>query len=151
MWSLHVISDSPTLTIFWFWHFFYFEMTMSFDAFSHTLTINMKDKYLKCFWLFCSWWQHSSNLASYEQQDAHEFFISMLDMIHESERSTLQNKGWLDLCQVLYYFYYSFDFCVFYSETISGTCFTLYPLKSLASYYITAFYSRVWRLPLYCT
>lgn len=45
----------------------------------------------------------------------------------------------------------SFDFCVFYSETISGTCFTLYPLKSLASYYITAFYSRVWRLPLYCT
>ncbi|CAL9210800.1 unnamed protein product [Musa hybrid cultivar] len=39
-----------------------------------------------------SWWQHSSNLASYEQQDAHEFFISMLDMIHESERSTLQNK-----------------------------------------------------------
>ncbi|WOL19048.1 ubiquitin carboxyl-terminal hydrolase 22 isoform X2 [Canna indica] len=40
-----------------------------------------------------SWWQYSSNLASYEQQDAHEFFISMLDMIHESERSTLQNKG----------------------------------------------------------
>ncbi|ONK76708.1 uncharacterized protein A4U43_C03F31300 [Asparagus officinalis] len=30
-----------------------------------------------------SWWQHASNLASYEQQDAHEFFISMLDAIHE--------------------------------------------------------------------
>ncbi|KAK6129811.1 hypothetical protein DH2020_036445 [Rehmannia glutinosa] len=30
-----------------------------------------------------SWWQHSENLASYEQQDAHEFFISMLDRIHE--------------------------------------------------------------------
>ncbi|KAL0345368.1 UNVERIFIED_CONTAM: Ubiquitin C-terminal hydrolase 22 [Sesamum radiatum] len=30
-----------------------------------------------------SWWQHASNLASYEQQDAHEFFISMLDGIHE--------------------------------------------------------------------
>ncbi|XP_077237979.1 ubiquitin C-terminal hydrolase 22-like [Tasmannia lanceolata] len=30
-----------------------------------------------------SWWQHAENLASYEQQDAHEFFISMLDGIHE--------------------------------------------------------------------
>ncbi|KAK4485834.1 hypothetical protein RD792_006144 [Penstemon davidsonii] len=30
-----------------------------------------------------SWWQHSENLASYEQQDAHEFFISVLDGIHE--------------------------------------------------------------------
>ncbi|XP_015572595.1 ubiquitin C-terminal hydrolase 22 isoform X2 [Ricinus communis] len=32
-----------------------------------------------------SWWQHSANLASYEQQDAHEFFIALLDGIHESE------------------------------------------------------------------
>ncbi|KAG8381941.1 hypothetical protein BUALT_Bualt05G0025000 [Buddleja alternifolia] len=30
-----------------------------------------------------SWWQHSENLANYEQQDAHEFLISMLDGIHE--------------------------------------------------------------------
>ncbi|KAH7574364.1 hypothetical protein JRO89_XS03G0286900 [Xanthoceras sorbifolium] len=30
-----------------------------------------------------SWWQHAANLASYDQQDAHEFFISMLDGIHE--------------------------------------------------------------------
>ncbi|KAK7388603.1 hypothetical protein VNO78_23425 [Psophocarpus tetragonolobus] len=30
-----------------------------------------------------SWWQHAANLATYEQQDAHEFFISMLDGIHE--------------------------------------------------------------------
>ncbi|KAG4930108.1 hypothetical protein JHK86_047069 [Glycine max] len=29
------------------------------------------------------WWQHAANLATYEQQDAHEFFISMLDGIHE--------------------------------------------------------------------
>lgn len=37
-----------------------------------------------------SWWKHASNLASYEQQDAHEFFISVLDGIHE----TMQNdKG----------------------------------------------------------
>ncbi|XP_058113999.1 ubiquitin C-terminal hydrolase 22 [Magnolia sinica] len=41
-----------------------------------------------------SWWQHAANLASYEQQDAHEFFISMLDRIHEKEeRSSPQSKG----------------------------------------------------------
>ncbi|KAK9098118.1 hypothetical protein Syun_025163 [Stephania yunnanensis] len=40
-----------------------------------------------------SWWKHSSNLASYEQQDAHEFFISMLDGIHEKEdHGRHQNK-----------------------------------------------------------
>ncbi|KAL3498264.1 hypothetical protein ACH5RR_040996 [Cinchona calisaya] len=32
-----------------------------------------------------SWWKQSENLANYEQQDAHEFFISMLDRIHEKE------------------------------------------------------------------
>lgn len=32
-----------------------------------------------------SWWQYSENLATYEQQDAHEFFISILDRIHEKE------------------------------------------------------------------
>ncbi|KAH0645002.1 hypothetical protein KY284_032886 [Solanum tuberosum] len=32
-----------------------------------------------------SWWQHSENHATYEQQGAHEFFISMLDMIHDKE------------------------------------------------------------------
>nr|CAD1825809.1 unnamed protein product [Ananas comosus var. bracteatus] len=31
-----------------------------------------------------SWWQQASNLANYEQQDAHEFFISILDRIHEN-------------------------------------------------------------------
>ncbi|XP_062098015.1 ubiquitin C-terminal hydrolase 22 [Humulus lupulus] len=31
-------------------------------------------------------WQHSANLASYEQQDAHEFFISVLDGIHEESK-----------------------------------------------------------------
>lgn len=41
----------------------------------------------------CSWWQHSANLASYEQQDAHEFFISVLDRIHETEEKIRpQNK-----------------------------------------------------------
>jgi ubiquitin carboxyl-terminal hydrolase 22/27/51 len=47
-------------------------------------------------WLYCSWWQHAANLASYEQQDAHEFFISMLDGIHEKvekERRKSQSQG----------------------------------------------------------
>ncbi|XP_062164067.1 ubiquitin C-terminal hydrolase 22 [Alnus glutinosa] len=40
-----------------------------------------------------SWWQHSSNLASYQQQDAHEFFISVLDGIHEKEsKSSNRNR-----------------------------------------------------------
>eukprot|EP00897_Mesotaenium_endlicherianum_P000286 jgi/Mesen1/10258/ME000778S09605 len=29
-----------------------------------------------------SWWRHAENLAGYEQQDAHEFFISTIDGIH---------------------------------------------------------------------
>ncbi|XP_077215235.1 ubiquitin C-terminal hydrolase 22-like [Tasmannia lanceolata] len=44
--------------------------------------------------LLYSWWQHAANLACYEQQDAHEFFISMLDRIHEKEEKSIpQNKG----------------------------------------------------------
>ncbi|CAI0388849.1 unnamed protein product [Linum tenue] len=46
-----------------------------------------------------SWWQHASNLASYDQQDAHEFFISMLDGIHENverDRGKPQRHG--DCC-----------------------------------------------------
>ncbi|CAN6459575.1 unnamed protein product [Victoria cruziana] len=46
--------------------------------------------------LLHSWWQHAANLASYEQQDAHEFFISMLDAIHEREepsQSNIRNGG----------------------------------------------------------
>ncbi|XP_065848865.1 ubiquitin C-terminal hydrolase 22 [Euphorbia lathyris] len=39
-----------------------------------------------------SWWQHSVNLASYEQQDAHEFFISVLDGIHEKEAPNKDNS-----------------------------------------------------------
>nr|XP_043607789.1 ubiquitin C-terminal hydrolase 22 [Erigeron canadensis] len=35
-----------------------------------------------------SWWRLSENLACYEQQDAHEFFMSMLDRIHEKEGKT---------------------------------------------------------------
>ncbi|OAY31509.1 ubiquitin C-terminal hydrolase 22 [Manihot esculenta] len=48
-----------------------------------------------------SWWQHASNLASYEQQDAHEFFISMLDGIHEKVEKDLRkphNQGHGDCC-----------------------------------------------------
>ncbi|KAG5591144.1 hypothetical protein H5410_041658 [Solanum commersonii] len=35
--------------------------------------------------LAVDWWQHSGNHATYEQQEAHEFFISMLDKIHDKE------------------------------------------------------------------
>ncbi|GAV89160.1 UCH domain-containing protein/zf-UBP domain-containing protein [Cephalotus follicularis] len=48
-----------------------------------------------------SWWQHAANLASYEQQDAHEFFISMLDGIHEKvekDKRKLQSQGNGDCC-----------------------------------------------------
>lgn len=37
-----------------------------------------------------SWWVHSENHATYEQQDAHEFFISILDQIHEKESKNLK-------------------------------------------------------------
>ncbi|KAF9617082.1 hypothetical protein IFM89_033187, partial [Coptis chinensis] len=52
-------------------------------------------------WVYYSWWQHAANLASYEQQDAHEFFISMLDGIHEKaekERGKPQSQGNGDCC-----------------------------------------------------
>lgn len=51
--------------------------------------------------LLYSWWQHAANLATYEQQDAHEFFISMLDGIHEKvdkDRSKVQSQGSGDCC-----------------------------------------------------
>lgn len=61
--------------------------------------------YLIFFWLsslwFVSWWQHASNLASYEQQDAHEFFISILDHIHENikdEQHKSHEQGHGDCC-----------------------------------------------------
>ena len=48
----------------------------------------------KSLYVFCSWWLHSENLATYEQQDAHEFFISILDQIHEKESKNLKlNRG----------------------------------------------------------
>lgn len=39
-----------------------------------------------------SWWRLSENLACYEQQDAHEFFMSVLDRIHEKEEKTRNKK-----------------------------------------------------------
>ncbi|XP_052200306.1 ubiquitin C-terminal hydrolase 22-like [Diospyros lotus] len=48
-----------------------------------------------------SWWQYAANLASYEQQDAHEFFISMLDGIHEKvekDKRKPQSQGNGDCC-----------------------------------------------------
>ncbi|KAJ4849951.1 hypothetical protein Tsubulata_004842 [Turnera subulata] len=49
-----------------------------------------------------SWWQYSANWASYDQQDAHEFFISMLDGIHEKvaekDRCKSHSQGHGDCC-----------------------------------------------------
>ncbi|KAJ4957672.1 hypothetical protein NE237_024783 [Protea cynaroides] len=48
-----------------------------------------------------SWWLHAANLASYQQQDAHEFFISMLDGIHEKvekDQFKPQRQGSGDCC-----------------------------------------------------
>ncbi|KAG0461423.1 hypothetical protein HPP92_021720 [Vanilla planifolia] len=49
-----------------------------------------------------SWWQHASHLASYEQQDAHDFFITMLDRIHEDEHEWCKSliEGGGDCCIV---------------------------------------------------
>ncbi|KAB1204785.1 Ubiquitin carboxyl-terminal hydrolase 22 [Morella rubra] len=48
-----------------------------------------------------SWWQHSANLASYEQQDAHEFFISVLDGIHEKEGKSRNGNRDTGDCQCI--------------------------------------------------
>ncbi|XP_028787962.1 ubiquitin C-terminal hydrolase 22-like [Neltuma alba] len=48
-----------------------------------------------------SWWQHAANLAGYEQQDAHEFFISMLDGLCEKverDRRKPHSQGIGDCC-----------------------------------------------------
>ncbi|KNA09022.1 hypothetical protein SOVF_157520 isoform B [Spinacia oleracea] len=52
--------------------------------------------------LLYSWWQHAANLATYEQQDAHEFFISMLDGIHEKvkDRSKMQSQGYFRMSKL---------------------------------------------------
>ncbi|XP_078151023.1 ubiquitin-specific protease 22 [Carex rostrata] len=48
-----------------------------------------------------SWWRLSSDLASYEQQDAHEFFISILDRIHDNlveDQQISNHNGQGDCC-----------------------------------------------------
>jgi ubiquitin C-terminal hydrolase len=49
--------------------------------------------FFKKIFFYCSWWMHSSDLASYEQQDAHEFFISILDRIHDNLVQDQQNSN----------------------------------------------------------
>ncbi|CAN8299142.1 unnamed protein product [Cochlearia groenlandica] len=51
--------------------------------------------------LLYSWWQHSTNLATYEQQDSHEFFISLLDCIHENEGKSKCLYKDLEECQCI--------------------------------------------------
>ncbi|KAF8400478.1 hypothetical protein HHK36_013776 [Tetracentron sinense] len=59
-------------------------LSCDFDAIFSAVFSGDRTPYSPAQFLY-SWWQHSANLASYEQQDAHEFFISMLDRIHEKE------------------------------------------------------------------
>lgn len=56
---------------------------------------------VKLFVFVSSWWQHSANLASYEQQDAHEFFISMLDAIHEKDGKSRNGSKGNEDCQCI--------------------------------------------------
>lgn len=68
-------------------------------------------------WLYPSWWQHAANLASYEQQDAHEFFISMLDGIHEKvekDRRKPQSQGAFCPVPVSFFHFFISRLCVYY-------------------------------------
>lgn len=58
-----------------------------------------------------SWWRLSSDLACYEQQDAHEFFISILDRIHDNlvEDQPISNHNGTILYTFLVHFYYSYN------------------------------------------
>ncbi|KAL8201113.1 hypothetical protein R6Q57_012452 [Mikania cordata] len=64
-----------------------------------------------------SWWRLSENLACYEQQDAHEFFMSVLDRIHEKEGKTRNtNKG--NFGAIIRLYVYVFEF--FHSDSKIG-------------------------------
>lgn len=66
-----------------------------------------------------SWWQQLEYLACYEQQDAHEFFISMLDRIHEKAgEATEPNKDNGD-CQCIAHKLFS---GLLRSDVICTTC-----------------------------
>ncbi|EFJ15451.1 hypothetical protein SELMODRAFT_118322 [Selaginella moellendorffii] len=50
-------------------------------------------RYLFLFSFLNSWWQHAANLAGYEQQDAHDFFISAVEGIHANSQQPELRKG----------------------------------------------------------
>ncbi|XP_024534516.1 ubiquitin carboxyl-terminal hydrolase 22 isoform X1 [Selaginella moellendorffii] len=62
------------------------ELFSSFSFPSH-------EKYLFLFSFLNSWWQHAANLAGYEQQDAHDFFISAVEGIHANSQQPELRKG----------------------------------------------------------
>ncbi|KAL4571439.1 hypothetical protein LXL04_018198 [Taraxacum kok-saghyz] len=67
--------------------------------------------------LLYSLWQRSGNLANYAMQDAHEFFISMLDGIHENvekdeKKPHSQGELSFNLYYFLLYFSCSGDCCI---------------------------------------
>ena len=43
-------------------------------------------------------WTHARHLAGYEQQDAHEFFIAALDVLHRHSRSKIALRSLTCVC-----------------------------------------------------
>ncbi|XP_021758020.1 ubiquitin carboxyl-terminal hydrolase 22-like [Chenopodium quinoa] len=73
-----------------------------------------------------SWWLHSENHATYEQQDAHEFFISILDQIHEKESKNLKLNGDVRDCECIAHRVFSGLLRSDLSCTVCGTTSTTY-------------------------
>lgn len=69
---------------------------------------------VKRFVFVSSWWQHSANLASYEQQDAHEFFIALLDAIHEKEDVTRNGSKGIEMPRLGFSLQFCFLISVLY-------------------------------------
>ncbi|KAL7093437.1 hypothetical protein ACP275_11G040900 [Erythranthe tilingii] len=75
-------------------------LACDFDAILSAAFLGDRMPYSPAKFLY-SWWQHASDLASYQQQDAHEFFISILDGIHEKlqkDRYKPPSQGSGDCC-----------------------------------------------------
>lgn len=55
-----------------------------------------------------SWWRYASNLANYQQHDAHEFFICMLDGIHEKEQDPCKRPSHGNMLFCIHLFFLEF-------------------------------------------
>lgn len=91
---------------------------------------------------YFSWWQHAANLASYEQQDAHEFFISILEGIHEKvdkDRRKPYSQG-----KFLLALQYSVCFQILFTQCTCAIYFYLFfPFSPICSYFLLFFFALV--------